>query len=569
MKVILLILFSLSIYTNAQTSSETTQSDIASGNLTDQDRQLLNTYQHSGYLQRDMKNKTQEVCDQKGLGERECQGIITGSDATDGKKFLGLSPGIVGALSKAYTMIIGIGGLGSKLEVNKGGEWNVNKLTDKVKGTDEPSQETAQEATQETAPEGEKVAQDNQTPEDPEAPENQEGEEKKEEQEDYCRYIAMGTETIATFMQSKEEETIASMSSSDQTAQADALYKQKNAHLGRARSVNTQVIGWGASTACYSAMMLGPASATSVTNWLKLGASTLLWRYYSWEKKTHKLAAATVQSVIDKLGKKGDCNPISDRACYCAQPETQDDQRFCLPQLRQGGVAGAYQISCLNDKLKLDPTCACASNNTCFDERMKAKLAQIHVPESLAANISPFFSAAKGVSKPGANEYEIDPNSNKLFATASGILNKNASKIGLPNTTLSKAKTNEANALKDFLPNSVARTFASAKAPQGTSSQASKFKAALSPSFAIPTKDNRVASKKMRLRGGQNLTPTNSKKSVSLARAKGSSTASQQVLKFAEKAKRSAQIYKDKSLNIFDVVSNRYRRTAKRRLETE
>ncbi len=557
------LIFSLSFIVFAQDTAPT-NADISSGNLSDQDRQLLN-YEHSGYLQRDMNEKFKEECEAQGKSDKACEDIKFGREATSGKKFLGLSPGMIGALSKAYTMIIGVSGLGSKIITNPDGEWNVSRFAKKDKADNSPTESSSQTENIE-----QKSATTDQSETEDLVEETAEKEKKEEKQEDYCRYIAMGTETIATFMQTKENELIQSIPVNDRTAQVDMLYQQKNAHLSRARSVNTQVIGWGASAACYTAVMLGPASPTSVTNWLKLGASTLLWRYYSWEKKTHKNAAKTVQAVIDKLGSKGECNPINDRGCYCAQPETQNDQRFCLPQLREGGVAGTYQVSCLTGNLKNDPTCACATTNTCLDKRIKTSLANIHVPKSLAGNISPFFEVTKGISRPGANEYDIDSGSNKLFANASKILRDNATKLGLPNKELSKKQIEEALALSQFLPNSAAKKFASAKSPKGTRKFSKKFKARPNSYTSTPGKiSNQFQDPKIRLRGGQALSPKSPKRNGRYNSKRVSSGGSQKVLRFATKATKSAQIYKDKSLNIFDVVSNRYRRTAKKRLEVK
>ena len=543
MKLLLLLIpFLFAQLTFAQTTN-------TNDNLSDYDRNLMKTYDHTGYHNRQMEEGFKEECEAQGKSEKECQNIQRGGDALSGEKFLGLSPTMIKALSKAYSMIIGLGGLGSTL------------VKEKAETEKKPEDQDKPESGEGTAKTETDSKDDGDT--------DTEAEEEKST-EDYCRYIVMGTETIATFMQQQESDQIASVPVQDQTAQVQLMYRQKSSHLSRARSVKTQVIGWGAGTACYTAMMtVGPASATNYKNWLKLGATALMWRYYSWEKKTHERAASIVQKVIDKLGVKGDCNPINNRSCYCAQPETQNDTKYCLPQIRDGYLADQYQVSCVTEDLKNDPTCSCANTNTCLDKRIKAGLADIHIPKTLANNLSPYFEMTKGNAREGANEYGLDTNANALNSAASGVLRRSEALLNIPKNKLSKSQLDESKALEEFFPSKVAKTFAASKAPASAKNTLSKFQGA---SKAIASFGNlnsqNTLSRSPRVRGGSGLDTASSKKKVANPFAKlRRSNSSGKVLKFADRAAKSAQIYKDKGINIFDVVSNRYRKTARKRLD--
>ena len=97
MKLFLLIIpFLFAQLTFAQTSS-------TNDNLSDYDRNLMKTYDHTGYHNRQMEEGFQEECEAQGKSEAECANIQRGGDALDGEKFLGLSPTIIKALSKAYS----------------------------------------------------------------------------------------------------------------------------------------------------------------------------------------------------------------------------------------------------------------------------------------------------------------------------------------------------------------------------------------------------------------------------------------------------------------------------------
>ncbi|MEE3078104.1 MAG: hypothetical protein VX341_02120 [Bdellovibrionota bacterium] len=531
-----------------------TSSQVKSGNISDADRNMMNTYEHTGYHQRNMEEKFKEECEAAGKSEADCKSIQRGSDATSGEKFMGLSPTMIKALSKAYSMIIGMGGLGATL---------VSKPEDKKPDADtKPNPPAGEEAKTETA----------ETDADTDA--DAEGE-KEETQDDNCRYIAMGTETIATFMQQKENDQISSLPVSDQIGQVQMLYRQKSSHVSRARGVKTQIIGWGASTACYTAMMtVGGASYTSYKNWLKLGASTLMWRYYSWEKKTHEKAAGIIQNVIDRLGSKGDCNPISDRACYCSQPETQNDPRYCTPNVRPGFASGGYQVSCVTAELKNDPACSCISTNSCLDKRIKTSLADIHVPKTLANALNPAMQMMRGNAPDNANEYGLDSNANGLNNAATNLLSRSSDLLKVPKG-LSQSQKEQAEAVGKFLPNKVAKTFSKARTPSSANKASKKFSEASSSLASVPTSSSnrRMTSNRKgrtRLRGGSGLDGKSARKrSVANPFAKRGTRTKGQVLKFANRASKSAQIYKDKGLNIFDVVSNRYRKTAKKRLNVK
>lgn len=588
-----------------------TQQDIDDGNISDEEKIIMENFEHTGHLQRDYEEKLQAECSANGKSAAECSALAKGRDATQSEKFMGMSPTMMKGVAQAYTMVIGMTDLGSKLVSNPDGEWNTSKAVkagcgtdtgkglDSCKDTNEAAKKEADKMTEEKssrlesqAKEKEKLAnKDGVTQKDKDAlnekheKANKDAEKKEdEEMEDYCRFVAMGTETIAMFQGKSDQDFIAETPSRTETAQVVALQKQSRAHGARARNVNTQVVGWGATTACYTAMMIGPASVTSWQNYLKLGASMLMWRYYDWEKGEHEKAKGIVDSVAAKLKGAGDCNPISDRDCYCSQPETMNDVKFCMPQIRaRTGNSQDYQLSCVNENLQQDPQCQCVADNTCLDKTIRTNMESMHIPATATNNLNPFFEMTKGVKKPGSGQFSVNSGSNKLFAVAKGLLRDNADKVNIPLGKLSKDQTEAANKFVEMgLPLKAAKGLASMKLNANAEKNLSKFKGSSNrrySSYRGKRYKRRGKSNTLRFSGGKGISKSKSSsksrdqysnflKKFGKKGKKGSKNNSN-VLKFAEKASRSAQITKDKSEDIFRIISRRYQVTARKRLDVE
>jgi len=538
-----------------------TQADIDNGNLTDQDKIIMENYEHAGFLQRDYEDQLKQECATKGKDEADCANIARGGDATTGEKFMGMSPAMMKTLSQSYTMIIGMTDIGAKMPANPDKEWTV-KEPKKAFGMDEKKAETtdAKDATK-----------------------TDDAAKEDEEVDDYCRFVAMGTETISMFQNKTDQEFIMETPSRTETAQVTALEKQSRSHASREKSVNTQIVGWGATTACYTAMMMGPASPTAWQNYLKLGASALMWRYYDWEKSEHKKAKDILNSVAKKLKGSGDCNPISDRDCYCSQPETMNDVKYCMPQIRQRtGNSNEYQLTCVNEQLKQDPMCNCVANDTCLDKTIRNNLESMHIPQTAANKLNPFFKMTKGTIKPGSDQFAIDSASNKMFATATNLLRENADKVNLPLNSLTKEQKAMAKSFEELgLPKKAAIGLAGMKISPKAEKNASKFKSAKGRSLRLYSGKRykpRKKSNALYFSGGKGMNKSKVKKKdnsfanmMNKFKKKGrkNSKSNSDVLKFAERASRKAQISTDKSEDIFKIISRRYQVTARKRLEVE
>lgn len=247
-----------------------TNTNSASGGLTDSEKQISENYVHEGLQQRTVD----ELC--KG-NEDSCRGSEVKT------KFLGVNGNLIKAIAKAYTTVIGMTDIGKLTKKS-----DAPKVDPKAKTEVKPA-ETTKEA------------------------------EKKEDQTDYCKYIAVATEVVALFQQTTTQKNLSNIPTNQETAQKDSLYKASRSHDARADNAAMQRNGWGATTLCYGVLATQVQINTSYL--IKLGAAGLLTWFYETDRKQNDDAAKLTKSIADKLPGKGYCNPATQRDCYCVQPE--------------------------------------------------------------------------------------------------------------------------------------------------------------------------------------------------------------------------------------------------------
>lgn len=322
-------------------------------NLTDAEKKLSEEYIHDGLALR----KQKELCEQLD-DPNACRGSEPDS------KFMGMDAGMVQALSKAYTMVVGLGGMGGGIKMGNG-----EPLKDGVdpngKGVTKTDVTTdGKTTTTYTDADG------NSTSFDADGKQTSNEGAKQEDRKDYCKYIAVAIEAVAMFQTQMAGKT-AEIPANQDTAQKEILYKAARTHKERAKTHKLQFVGWGATTACYAAMMATGADLTSVGNWLKLGAAGLMTAFFKQQADVNEEYYAKVKGIADQLPGKGDCNPITEPDCYCAQEETMNDPNICLPQLHNQNVKlGNYRVACMDANGKVDPKCTCVNQEACLDRKI-------------------------------------------------------------------------------------------------------------------------------------------------------------------------------------------------------
>jgi hypothetical protein len=548
-KICLIMLLSLSI-TNiyAQAINRDGQgNNVNLDDLTDSDRHLSETFIHEGLTQR----TKEELCNADADTKKACMGMEAE------KKFLGLSPTLIQGVAKAYTMIIGSGGLGNGFETDATA--TDSNSADSASGTDTTGDTAATET--ETTPDTE----------------NPEADSDSGEAKDYCRYIPVATETVATFQQTSEQQNLQNLPTNQASAQKEALYKVEQSHRSRADTSKIQRTGWMGSTGCYAAYMatgFQGVSKTSKSNLLKLGASALLWKFFDSQVGAHKDYADRVRNVADKLPGTGDCNPITDVNCYCAQEETMYDPKYCREIYNKNKIAStSIAVSCIDDKMKADPACKCKASNTCFDQQFMTNVSGFNFGNMAEKGaISPFMSMTNGELKNG----KLSNASSKQFAIVNKALKDSSTKLGNLDKPLTKSQKEEAKALIDAF--GLSKNLASHIASKPVNSSVTKAVSKLSSGSTNKAyrKSNykghkgNTGKKVLRFSGGGGINKASKSSgsnpfSVKKRRSKKSSG---KILKYAQRAQESAaQITKNKDRPIFDIISRRYQVSGWRRLE--
>jgi hypothetical protein len=389
---------------------------------------------------------------------------------------------------------------------------------------------------------------------------------KGDKQADYCSYIAVGTEAVGTAMQALSNKNVESMPTGSQTAQRDQLLKAAASYENRAQTAQIQTIGWGVTAGCYAALLATGTIAVNFTYILKQSASAFLTAFYAVETMKYKDAAKKTRAIADKLAGKGDCNPITDTVCYCAQPETMNDVQYCLPTIQKRQVAeNTYQITCLDDQMRSDPQCNCLGTNTCYDKTINNMLDGLPSSYTKGA-LLPASSIYRGELR-GAG---VQGGSIQQAAMAKKMLADNNGKIPGVND-LSPDDEAAAKALNENMdiPLETARFFAAQKRDENANQFMSRFSGQYSNPNVAYNEGNSSGSNVLYF-GGKKSRADQEKKSNLLDKLKIPKENPEEeggsILKFAEKSQAGAQINKDKNAGLFEIISRRYKVSGLRRL---
>ena len=319
-----------------------TAKTIDTKNLTDQQKQLSENFIHQG--------KANAIIDAGCAGDMK-----TVCNGNEGKtKFLGVDSKYIKVASQMYAMFSALAGEGMG-KITAKPEAPASGTTPAAGGTTPP----AAGADTANAASGTKDA----------------AAKKDEGVSDYCKYIPVATEGIATAVQSVKTKELGSEEyGNGDTSQKDSLLKAAKSHDSRAKMAQIQAAGWFGGAACY-------AINGTYGNWnmdknliIKMGAATFLGAFYQNEVSANKGYADKTRAIANALPGKGDCNPITDRLCYCSQPSTENDPTYCAENLHKNTIAAtSYRVACTTNTLKIDPNCTCEKTNTCFETYLEAQ----------------------------------------------------------------------------------------------------------------------------------------------------------------------------------------------------
>jgi hypothetical protein len=393
---------------------------------------------------------------------------------------------------------------------------------------------------------------------------------------DYCLYGAIAGEGLATLMQGSEQNKASQEAANLNDPQLAALVQLKETHKARKKTSTYQSVVFGATAACYAARkLLQPAVVMDAQYMIKMAAAAGISALYMKKAAKHADAMKKIQKVIDSLPKAGDCNPWTGTSCFCKEPTSASlypgqYQEVCM---LNNGIAdgpkdnmGCGTVS--NNIVTLDQDCKCKQSNTCFGPILKFPNPSI----GLGAN---FLSAANtGYSLLDPSQF--DEGKLKDYSNAAAALNNKLKPnlANVPDATLTPAQQKVADDLKDVVPPAVANmaagmnssgSTADGQMNSGLATSVSGLPAALKKQVGASevSGNYRSSGGTSEVGGAGDSTPAFTMPGM----GQQAPTGGTEVLSFADKAMKNAEISNRPDTPIFDIISNRYRSSGWNRLK--
>jgi hypothetical protein len=505
--------------------------------MTDEEAKASKEFVHQGIKDRQFTEK----CKEQGLGKCD------GSDV-DSKGFKAVLEQNIG---RAYTMIFG--GMGM-LTGDGGPKFEVKPKTE-AKTADAPKPPGG-----EAAPAGDAKPKENET------------------KNDYCMYGAMAYETLAGFMQSSQQSKAEKESASIADPQLKALVNLKETHKARKKTATYQAAVYGTVAACYVVYGTTQGVVTGLSYAAKLGGATALATLYISKARKHDKAAKKVQVVIDSLPKGGDCNPWTGTQCFCDEKTSKElypsqYQEVCV--MNQGNFdTPRVAMGCgtmVNGKMEFDKECKCKQTNSCFNTQLK-----VYNPKfNLGKNF--MNQANKGFDLLSSGEFDqakLSSHSSKSATMAKAFQDK--TKINAPKLKLNKEQKLIADSLKDVMPAPLAALAATApeSSPPAGGLMGGSSESALDklPETVKKKVSDAQIKGNYKSKGSSSSAITNSEDEWQFPKMPGQEAAkpeSVEVVSFAEKAFSKADVSNAPDTPIFDIISNRYRRSGWEKLQGE
>jgi hypothetical protein len=400
---------------------------------------------------------------------------------------------------------------------------------------------------------------------------------KGEGQRDYCMIAAMAWEGISTVIQKREQKNIQNIPQTPGDEQLQSLVMLRETHKAREKSAKIQGYAYGAVTGCYVAMLASGAAAMNNKLGIKMGGAALLTTLYLKKANKHKNAASKVDEVIATLEPAGkNCNPYTKTACFCTEPTSKDTyptefQEVCVlnkgnfetPKLALGCAAVGT-----DKKISYDKECKCKQSNSCLKSNLKPFNPKFEVGSNLIADTNKTLNL---LANGDIDQGHLDRASLRNVAMASQLKSKMSHDIKAPTLTAEQKKI--AKEFETFLPTGVAAA-AAAATPSSRPGLMDSAIGGANVSKILPTLKEKLAEAidgGYRTGGGETIY-TKDDDMPQMPTIPGQEEAraeSTEVLEFADKAISKADVSNAPSTPIFDIISNRYRRSGWAKLDAQ
>lgn len=397
---------------------------------------------------------------------------------------------------------------------------------------------------------------------------------KKETQTDYCAMGAIAWEAVGGMIQNSLQQKAQSKTQNVTDPQLQTLVNLKETHKARKTTAKWQAGVYGAVTTCYVAMAATGKAATDWKYMAKLGGATALTALYMRKADKHAKAAKKVQEVIDSIPKTGDCNPWTGTSCFCKEASSKtlypgEYQEVCV--LNNGNAeTPKVALGCgalVDGKVQYDKECTCKQTNTCLKSNLKGINASIGMGSNLMNESSQMFDM---LNSGEFEEGKLDEYSTNAAALASKVKGQVDPK-SIPSPELTDEQKKMADALNDYMPSSLANAAAASNSDYtgGISDSPSQTAGIGNLSPELKEKLADAISGNYRPMGGGS--DAQASEEFSLPGFPGQKPEGQkggtEVLTFAEQAMSKADVNNTPSTPIFDIISNRYRKSGWTKLD--
>ncbi|MGZ3807199.1 MAG: hypothetical protein ACXVCE_03875, partial [Bacteriovorax sp.] len=305
-------------------------------------------------------------------------------------------------------------------------------------------------------------------------------------------------------------------------------------------------------------------------------AATVLGAFYQAEVAANKGYAQKTRDIANSLPGKGECNPVTENECYCSEPEHENDPTYCKDKIAAKAAGSAFsRVACTDNKLKIDPTCACDKTNTCFDKFLENQGAG-ELQLGLGYTNSPFkpiASLAHGRLEGGTVGSQAYSGT---AAIAKKALSELASKVPAGNAPLTLSQKEIADAIMSKgIPANVARLMAQNSPPQSALDSAKSKMAGIGGAYELANYSS-GKSNVLDFSGGNGLgiggKKADKKSGVDdlLGKLNPKAAANNaKVLEFAQKAEARAPQITKSDRPLFEIISLRYQLSGRRRLQLD
>lgn len=395
---------------------------------------------------------------------------------------------------------------------------------------------------------------------------------KEEDVTDICIFIPpavdMGAQVYTMAAQGKVE--LQFDQSEPSGRQKQALYAVKAQQEILKKASITQAAGWGTTTACYVTYMSAGWAKPNVGAIARASGAALITSFYSVKAHAHAERAKAIQEIIDAFPNAGECNPHTETTCFCTEnssafSDPQNYLKYCTPK----EFANRFDkdpMVCVDDKGKVDAQCKCAKTNSCIKSFMTSSAAKLGLDGNMLQG--PLKGLKSVNSGTGAAGMEGSTNRNLAFAKR-GLKKIKPDYKKLPKITLNPKQKKFAKGLvrNGFSPAAAAITASALNADKAFPSSASL--ASLSPTKKFSqamAKDSRLKfkSKMARRRSYKRRSGGINRRSTAKKSKSGVVIMDED---YAQKALSKADITRNTTRNLFDIVSSRYQKSGWKRFK--